>query len=255
MKRQEITFDFPNQNGDILSGIIEMPIAKPIAFGIFIHCFTCSKDIHAASRISKFLAERNIAMLRFDLTGLGKSEGDFTYTSFSSNKSDIKHAYNAIKNAYQAPELLIGHSWGGTAALSVANELDTIKTIATIGSPKDPTHVMRHIQDNNDIVYEGDLMFVTIAGVRHKLSKEFFEDVKNHDLEQDIQKTSSKIITIQAPNDEMVHVQNAHDIIARASSRKLSNQQLIMLPEHSDHMVRKIEDAEMIAEKISKLHQ
>jgi alpha/beta superfamily hydrolase len=135
-------FDFLNSRGETLSGRLELP-DKPLAFAIFAHCFTCSKNVKAASRISGALAKWGIAVLRFDFTGLGNSEGDFSSTNYSTNLSDIESAAIALAEKHGAPSLLIGHSLGGTACLHAAANVKSVRAVCTIGSPAQASHVRR----------------------------------------------------------------------------------------------------------------
>ena len=139
------TLSFQNANGESLSGRLDLPLgAVPDAYAIFAHCFTCSKHTKAVAAVSHALSRKGIAVLRFDFTGLGDSEGDFSDTTFSSNVADLITAAGYLEAHYAAPKILIGHSFGGTACLKAAGHLPGVKAVATIGSPFDPAHV-RHL--------------------------------------------------------------------------------------------------------------
>ena len=140
---KKIKLEFENSNGEKLAGLLELPehTADISSYALFAHCFTCGKDIAAASRISRALAAQGIAVLRFDFTGLGNSDGDFANTNFSSNVQDLLAAANELSTVHQAPSLLIGHSLGGAAVLSAAEQISSIKAIVTIGSPATADHV------------------------------------------------------------------------------------------------------------------
>ena len=140
---QRIKLEFPNAAGEILAGLLELPpVGTAVAkYALFAHCFTCGKDIAAASRISRAMARRGIAVLRFDFTGLGNSDGDFTNTNFSSNVADLLAAAAALERDYEAPALLIGHSLGGAAVLAAASQLESVVAVATIGAPATADHV------------------------------------------------------------------------------------------------------------------
>src|SRR5499427_10999175 len=135
-------FDFPNARGQTLAALLHRPAGEPAAFALFAHCFTCGKDNLAAKRIAEALAERGIAVLRFDFTGLGGSEGDFANTNFSSNVDDLVAAADFLRREHRAPALLVGHSLGGTAVLAAASRIPEAVAVATLGSPFDPEHVL-----------------------------------------------------------------------------------------------------------------
>ena len=148
MPRQKV--EFPNADGTPLAGLLELPQGQPAAFALFAHCFTCGKDVVAASRIARALAARGIAVLRFDFTGLGNSDGDFANTSFSSNVDDLLAAAHWLEARHAAPQLLIGHSLGGAAVLRAAHELPRVKALCTIGAPATAGHVRHLLTDAED---------------------------------------------------------------------------------------------------------
>ena len=139
MARIKVTFQ--NQSGESLAGLLETPDDETKAYALFAHCFTCSKDIAAASRITRALANKGIAVLRFDFTGLGNSDGDFANTNFSSNINDLIQAAGHLKDNYAAPVMIIGHSLGGAAVLAAAQSIPSIQAIVTIGAPSTGHHV------------------------------------------------------------------------------------------------------------------
>ena len=152
MSKSSDKLTFPGSSGEALAARLDTPAGKPRAYALFAHCFTCSKDIFAAARISEALVERGFAVLRFDFTGLGASEGDFANTNFSSNVEDLKKAADFLRENHSAPQILIGHSLGGAAVLAVAGDVPEAKAVATIGAPADAAHVAHQFrrQDRRD---------------------------------------------------------------------------------------------------------
>src|SRR5204863_9898264 len=144
-------FDFPNARGEKLSAVLDRPAGQPFGYALFAHCFTCGKDVLAAKRIAEGLTARGIAVLRFDFTGLGASEGEFANTTFSSNVADLVAAANHLRKMYRAPAILLGHSLGGAAVLAAASQVPEAKAVATIAAPADPSHVtglfQQHVPD------------------------------------------------------------------------------------------------------------
>jgi putative redox protein len=166
-------FEFRNDSGEQLAGLLERPDGEIASYALFAHCFTCSKDIAAASRISRALASRGIAVLRFDFTGLGHSEGEFANTNFSTNVADLRRAAEAVREKLGAPELLIGHSLGGAAVLAVAGEIPDARAVVTIGAPSDPAHVAHLLKDKHvEIEAEGEAE-VDLAGRSFKIKRQF----------------------------------------------------------------------------------
>src|SRR5215510_9685937 len=157
-------FDFPNVQGHVLAGRLERPVGEPRAYALFAHCFTCGKDLRAAKRIAERLTEAGIAVLRFDFTGLGASEGEFANTTFSSNVADLVAAANHLRQTHRAPAILIGHSLGGAAVLAAAGEVAEARAVVTIAAPADPHHVTGLFRDRlDDIRREGEVE-VALAG-------------------------------------------------------------------------------------------
>src|SRR6266853_2848883 len=171
---------FPGAFGTSLAARLDAPAGPPLAYAIFAHCFTCSKESKAAAAISAALAEKGFAVLRFDFTGLGGSEGDFANTNFSSNADDLVAAADFLRREHRAPALLVGHSLGGTAVLAAAARIPEARAVATIGAPFEPAHVLHLLHDSRDkITREGEAE-VDIGGRPFKVQKQFLDDIGTH---------------------------------------------------------------------------
>ncbi|MFK7815301.1 MAG: alpha/beta hydrolase family protein [Gammaproteobacteria bacterium] len=236
---------FKNSHGNILSGTIDQA-ENPIAQAIFSHCFTCSKDHAASYRICKALADQNIQVLRFDFTGLGKSDGDFTATDFSSNIEDIKSAVSYLSEINMPPQLLIGHSLGGIAAAATACELSEIQAVATIASPSRPAHVLDHFEKHIPKIIKDGFDDVTIFDRSFRFTKEYVLDLKDYDQRQFIKNLNKPILIFHSPFDNIVSIDEAAKIFSEAKHPK----SFISL-DHTDHLISKKYDAEYIAENIA----
>ena len=164
---------FPGSQGATLAARLELPDGEPLAYALFAHCFTCTKDIFAAGRIAEGLAERGIAVLRFDFTGLGASEGDFAHTNFTSNVEDLVKAAAFLREKYAAPKILIGHSLGGAAVLAAADRVPEAVAVATIGAPADPAHVTHLLKEKQAEIEEKGEAEVHLAGRPFRIRKQF----------------------------------------------------------------------------------
>lgn len=247
MKTRTRKFDFSNSEGQMLSGRLELPLGVPKAYAIFAHCFTCSKNVAAATRISRALSAKGIATLRFDFTGLGNSEGDFANTNFSSNTQDLISAYEALSQEYKSPSLLIGHSLGGAAALSVATKtLPHLKAVVTIGAPSDINHVTHLFEGSKEDIEQKGEAVVQLAGREFKIKKQFLEDIRENKILDDLHKVKKAFLIFHSPTDEIVDVEHADHIFGAVNHPK----SFISL-EKSDHMVSKPRDSEYIAETIA----
>ena len=240
---KSIKFTFPNQQGERLSAVLEMPADHAVGFAILAHCFACSKDILAAARIARALVHDHIAVLRFDFTGLGKSEGDFAQTNFTTNVMDVVCAANYLRNNYQAPRLLVGHSLGGAAVIKAAAYMEEVQAIATIGAPSDPAHVSQHFAQHVDEIEKKGGAKVLLAGIERTITKQFLEDLKQQDLIAILRNRRKLALLIcHSPIDNVVNIEHAAALYLAAHHPK----SFISLDD-TDHLVTRKEDAEYLS--------
>ncbi|MCO4824881.1 MAG: OsmC family protein, partial [Amylibacter sp.] len=213
---------------------------------IFAHCFTCSKDIPAARRVSQRLAAMGIAVLRFDFTGLGHSKGEFANTNFSSNVADLKLAAGALAAEIEAPTLLIGHSLGGAAVLRAAGEIEGLKAVATIGAPFDPEHVVHNFGSALDEIAENGEAEVSLGGRPFTIKQSFVEDVSANNLRTSIAGMKRALLVLHSPTDQTVGIENAGEIFGAAKHPKS-----FVTLDDADHLLTRSEDAEYAADVIS----
>lgn len=243
-RRQALSFQ--NQNGDTLQATLELPVGTPQAYAIFAHCFTCGQSSRGASRITAGLAEQGIATLRFDFAGLGRSEGDFSQTSFLTNTQDLVAAAQYLSENFAAPSILIGHSLGGAAVLATAHKLPSITAVATIGAPADPTHVQHLFADHLDEIEANGSAEVTLAGRPFQIGKRFLDDVKDHCQPCHIRDLKRDLLILHSPTDDIVGIENAAEIYTAA----LHPKSFISLTD-SDHLLLKPGAAEQAADLIA----
>lgn len=239
-------FEFTGHAGHNLSGRLERPAGPHLATAIFAHCFTCSKDISAAKRIATRLASMGIAVLRFDFTGLGASEGDFADTSFTSNVDDLHAAAKALTDAGMAPTLVIGHSLGGAAVLKAVPDMGGIKGVVTIGAPFDPSHVTHNFASALPEIQEKGRAEVSLAGRPFTIGKEFVDDVSKASLTKAISKLHAALLVLHAPLDATVGIENATQIYVAAKHPKS-----FVTLDGADHLVSDAADAAYAADTIA----
>jgi putative redox protein len=242
--RQKLTFF--NQDGQQLAAALETPESTVLGYAIFAHCFTCSKDIAAASRISRALCRQQIGVFRFDFTGLGNSEGDFANTDFSSNIQDLVAAAGFMRDNLAAPEILIGHSLGGAAVIAATQQIAESKAVATIGAPSDPRHV-QHLfaSDVSAIVEEGSRM-IELAGRQFKIRKEFLEDLSQYQMEETLRNLRRALLIFHSPVDRIVDVEHARILFQAAKHPK----SFVSL-DNADHLLSRPKDSEYVASVLS----
>ena len=242
-----IKLTFPSAIGYQLSAKLEQPIDNhPIAYAIFAHCFTCNKNLRAVSNISRALTNADIAVLRFDFTGLGQSEGDFADTNFSSNVEDLVAAANYLKIHYKAPSILIGHSLGGAAVLMAGGLIDSVKAIATIGAPSEPVHVAKQFGYQVKIIEEKGVAEVTLAGRPFRVKKQFLEDIRSTKLGGIIRNLKKALLVMHSPQDLTVTIDNATKIYHAAFHPK----SFVSL-DGADHLLTKTADSLYVGEVIA----
>jgi putative redox protein len=239
-------FEFPNARGEKLAAALERPAGVPVAFALFAHCFTCGKDNLAAKRIAEGLTARGIAVLRFDFTGLGASEGDFANTTFSSNVQDLVAAAAHLREVYQAPAILIGHSLGGAAVLAAAQHVPEARAVATIGAPVDPAHVTGLFGQHVAEIHQKGEIEVALAGRPFRIRKEFLDDVAMQNLEHCLATLRKALLVLHSPTDDTVGIENASAIFSAAKHPK----SFVSLS-GADHLLSKRRDAVYVAEVIA----
>ncbi|WP_156499416.1 S9 family peptidase, partial [Oleiphilus sp. HI0061] len=210
--------EFPSQ-GQNLAGLLETPDQAIRAYVLFAHCFTCGKDIAAASRISRFLVQHGFAVFRFDFTGLGNSDGDFANTNFSSNTEDLIAAANFLKENYQAPELLIGHSLGGAAVLAMAGELPEVKAVVTIAAPFEASHVEKNFGAKLDNIEQDGQAQVNLGPREFTIKKQFLDDIRNQTTDH-IKSLNKALLVLHSPIDLTVDIPEAEKIYKAAMHPK-----------------------------------
>jgi len=221
MRSQKISF--PNAEGIQLSARLEWPVnQRPHSFAIFAHCFTCSKNLSAVRQISMALNLSGVAVLRFDFTGLGESAGDFSETNFSSNIEDLLAAARYLESEHAAPNLLIGHSLGGAAALCAAGQLPTVQAVATIGAPFDPGHVQHLLKLAIEVIETEGLAKVNIGGRPFTVKKQFLEDIQEQNIVDKVKNLDKALLIMHSPQDRIVAVENAARIYHAARHPKKS---------------------------------
>ena len=238
--------EFTGHSGDILAARLDLPDGAPRAFAVFAHCFTCSKDVFAAARVSQGLSTLGFAVLRFDFTGLGSSDGEFANTNFSSNVADLLAAVAYLRANYQAPALMIGHSLGGAATLAAAQEVDECKAVVTIGAPSDAAHVAHNFHAHVDEIEESGSAEVELGGRTFTIKKQFLDDIGDQKLLDGVAQLKKALLVCHAPLDETVSIGNATDIFVAAKHPK----SFVSL-DSADHLLRRREDAVYVADVIA----
>lgn len=238
--------EFPGSDGNMLAARLELPEGSPSAFALFAHCFTCSKDSFAASRISKALVDYGIAVLRFDFTGLGGSDGDFSNTNFSSNIDDVVAATEYLRDNYRAPTLLIGHSLGGAAVLAAAHRVPSARAFVTIGSPSDPAHITNLFSDASaEIVSEGEAQ-VQLGGREFRIRKQMLDDIAAQPQLARLRELDAALLVVHSPIDHTVGIDNAREIFDAAMHPKS-----FVALDGADHLLSNRDDASFAASMIA----
>ena len=237
---------FPGHAGHMLAARLDLPDGPHLATALFAHCFTCGKDIPAARRIAQRLASMGIAVLRFDFTGLGHSEGEFGNTTFTSNTADLKAAAAYLTGRGMAPSLLIGHSLGGAAVLRVAPQIPGIQAVATLGAPFEPGHVTHNFSGAIPAIRDQGRAQVNLGGRPVTISKAFVEDVEAEKLAPVISNLNTALLVMHAPLDSVVGIDNAARIFAAAKHPKS-----FVTLDKADHLITDAGDAEYAADVIA----
>ncbi len=234
-----IQVNFPSATGVKLMGRLELPTDQhPHNYALFAHCFTCNKNLLAVKNISRSLTSQGFAVLRFDFTGLGESEGDFADTNFSANVEDLIAAANYLRDHYRAPSLLIGHSLGGAAVVFAAHQLESVRALATIGAPADPEHVTHLLRNSIEEIREQGEALVHLSGREFRIRKQFLDDLQNHSLRETAGMLRKPILILHSPQDDTVGIKNAEILYTSAHHPK----SFVSL-DGADHLLARKEDS------------
>lgn len=239
-------FQFSGSGGHKLAATLDLPDGEPVAYALFAHCFTCGKDVLAARRIAAGLTRRGIAVLRFDFTGLGASEGEFANSTFSSNVADLVLAADHLRQMRKAPALLIGHSLGGAAVLAAAARIPEAEAVVTIAAPSDPAHVTHLFADHVADIRAQGTVEVSLAGRPFPISRQFLDDIAEHNLTEQIANLRKALLVLHSPTDDIVGIDNATRIFVAAKHPK----SFISLA-GADHLLSERRDTGYVAEVIA----
>jgi len=219
MPSKKVTFT--NANGYNLSAKLEVPMMpKPIGYAIFAHVFTGNKNLIASKHISRALNMEGFAVLRFDFTGLGESEGDFADTNFTSNVEDLLAAAEFLKENYEAPSLIVGHSLGGAASIFAGAQIDSIQAIATVGAPSDPEHVTHLLKDKVVEIESEGKAIINLDGRKFTIKKQFLDDLRSQKIDQVLENMHKSLLVLHSPQDRVVEIENAAKIYHQAKHPK-----------------------------------
>ncbi len=246
MANRPIKLEFDGSKGAKLAARLDLPAGTIRAYALFAHCFTCSKDIAAARHIAGALSADGIAVLRFDFTGLGGSGGDFSSTDFSSNVGDLVRAADYLRQEFEAPQILIGHSLGGAAVLSAAKAVPEARAVVTIGAPSDAGHVIHNFHGSVDEIRAKGVAKVDLGGRDFTIRKEFLEDLETQNVRDNAASLGKALLVMHAPLDQTVSVDNAADIFVAAKHPK----SFVSL-DKADHLLTRGTDAAYAAKVIA----
>jgi alpha/beta superfamily hydrolase len=245
MQLQKLTFR--GAAGASLAARLDLPDDEPPrAYALFAHCFTCNKNYKAIAGISHALARTGIAVLRFDFTGLGESEGDFADTNFSSNVEDLVAAADFLRDEYQAPRLLIGHSLGGAAVLQAAARIPSSTAVVTLAAPSDPSYLVRSLGRATETIEARGEAEVTIGGQTFKIKKQFLDDLEQVAMQATIRSLNRALLVLHSPADQVVDIESAARIFQAARYPK----SFISL-DGADHLLSERGDAAYAASLIA----
>ncbi|MFC5045253.1 alpha/beta fold hydrolase [Aquimarina hainanensis] len=235
-----------NAQGYELHAYLELPAnQKPNQYAIFAHCFTCSSNLSAVKHISRALTTHGFGVVRFDFTGLGRSEGTFSESHFSANVSDLIAVHQYMSMQYEAPSLLIGHSLGGAAVIEAASRLDAVKAVATIGAPASVAHTKKHFSHQLEDIKEKGAIEVNIGGRPFVINEEFVTNFENTDLLNTVSTLRKPLLILHSPNDLIVSAENAHELFVNAFHPK----SFVSL-DKADHLLTNQEDSIYVGDVI-----
>jgi putative redox protein len=245
MSRKE-KYSFSNKQGEKLSATLDLPETTIRGYAVFAHCFTCSRNIVTTARIAGALAQHGIAVLRFDFTGLGESEGDFAETNLSTNIDDVISAIGFMREHFAPPALLIGHSLGASAVIAAATQDPDVRAVVTLSAPDDPGHLLQLLKRHlADIETRGQAM-VEIGGQQFAITRQFIDDINKHAGQKQMAQLNKPVLILHAVDDELTSIDHAHRLFEQAEQPK----SLVSL-HGANHLFSHQENADVIASIIA----
>jgi len=245
MSKQRVKLDIPGVHGN-LSAILERPNPHPKAYVLYAHCFTCGKDSLAASRISRGLVAHGYGVVRYDFAGIGHSGGDFSDTNFTTSIEDLVLVANHMRDNYDAPSILVGHSFGGAVVLGAAGKIKSIKGVVTVAAPSKPCHVIKQFAQFEDEIEKNGQADVLLSGRPFVIKKQFLDDVYSHNQDETIGKMKTPLLVFHSPHDQTVLIKEAEHIYGYAKHPK----SFITL-DPADHLLSHAKDAAYVAENVA----
>jgi alpha-beta hydrolase superfamily lysophospholipase len=245
MSKHRIKLEISGSQGT-LAAILEKPGPHPKAFIIYTHCFTCGKDSLAASRISRGLVAQGYAVLRYDFAGIGHSEGKFEDTNFTTSVDDLVRVAQHLKDNYQAPSILIGHSFGGAVVLGASNKIKGLKGVVTVAAPSKPCHVIKQFAEFEDDIVKNGQADVLLSGRPFIMKKQFLDDVYSQNQDETIRKMKTPLLVFHSPRDATVLIKEAEHIYGYAKHPK----SFISL-DPADHLLTNSKDAAYVAASVA----
>ena len=245
MSKHRIKLEIPGTHGK-LAAILEKPNPHPRAYVLYAHCFTCGKDSLAASRISRGLVAQGYAVVRYDFAGIGQSEGQFEDTNFTTSVEDLICVSNYLRQNYEAPSILVGHSFGGAVVLGSASNIKEVKAVATIAAPSKPCHVIKQFAEFEKEIEEKGQADVLLSGRPFVMKKQFLDDVYSQNQDETIRKMKTPLLVFHSPHDTTVLIKEAEHIYGYAKHPK----SFVSL-DPADHLLTHSKDAAYVAANIA----
>ncbi len=243
MSQEDVSFT--GVHGGTLAGVLDVPEGRARAWALFAHCFTCSKESHAASRISQALAARGIGVLRYDFTGLGESGGDFADATFSSDVANLVVAAELMREQGRAPQLLVGHSLGGAAVVAAAGRVPGVTAVVTVNAPAHPSHVAHLLDDVTEELARAGQACVRIGGRSFTVRQDLIDDLDGQDQRDRLTSLDAALLVMHAPADEVVGVDNARELFDQARHPKS-----FVALDGADHLLSRRADATYVADVV-----
>jgi alpha/beta superfamily hydrolase len=230
-----------------LSALLDLPDnIDPEAYAIFAHCFTCNKNYKILNNIDEALTENKIAVLRFDFTGLGASQGSFADTNLSTNIGDILATAEFLDLNYEAPKLLIGHSFGSAAIIHAAAQIQSCAAVVTIAATSDRSSIRSILMSKRAELEQNGVATFNISGRQFPLKKQFLDDLEKISIRDAIKKLNKPILICHSPRDELVGIENAYQLFEMANQPK----SLVSL-DKADHLLSDEKDGKYIGHLIA----
>ena len=203
---------FKNSRGERLSGLLQGdPESAPLTV-ICCHGMLSSKDSAKLQEFQEHMVSGNLAVLRFDFSGRGESEGELFDLCYSNQIEDLRAACDWLEEHGAQRFGFYGSSMGGTVALLTAARQGGIVCAATTAAVAYPARIEERYPDETEKWRERGY-FEFEEG---RIGSQFIDDASLYSVISSVRTLNIPLLITHGTKDLVVPGADADDIAAAA---------------------------------------